>query len=89
MKNLQRVEGATEYANVILSYERHRIIGCKNGIQWIIQRKRSAKAATAQWESISYCRTKKALVRLWTRLYGDMDSNRMSVLDGLPEWHDG
>jgi hypothetical protein len=89
MKDLQTVEGANEYSNVILVYGNHRIIVCQYGIQWVIQRKQKTRAPTAQWKGKGYCRTKKALMRLWGALESETDPIRMGVLHSLPDWCDG
>jgi ribosomal protein L15E len=89
LKDLQTVEGANEYSNVILVFRDHRVIVCRDAIQWVIQKKRKSRSPTAQWRGLSYCRTKKALIRLWTSLYPEIDPVRMSVLDRLPDWCDG
>jgi hypothetical protein len=38
--------------------ERHRVIECAGGIQWIIQRKRGG-----EWKGLSFCCTREALWR--------------------------
>lgn len=42
----------------------HRVVLCRDGIQWIIQRRR--KGAGERWKALGYCTTRKALIRLWT-----------------------
>ena len=45
----------------------YRVAVCRDGIQWLLQRKTHARSpAGARWESIAYCTTQKALTRLWT-----------------------
>ena len=44
----------------------YRVILCKDGIQWIIQRQ--DKAAGARWRSLSYCTARESLIRLWPAL---------------------
>ena len=59
------------YGRVIFSNGCHRVILCKDGIQWIIQRRRpNALAGRAAWDALAYCTTKKALIRLSRPLFG-------------------
>jgi hypothetical protein len=54
---------------------KRRVIECAAGLQWIIQvRKRNG---AHPWESVSYCRTKEALLRL---------TGNPDVLQSLPDW---
>ncbi|MGJ8585424.1 MAG: hypothetical protein ACSHXD_15120 [Marinosulfonomonas sp.] len=53
------------YRNVVVSDGRHRVILCRDAIQWIIQRRRrSVRPGQPAWDALSYCTTKSALVRL-------------------------
>ena len=54
-----------------------RVIECKNGIQWILQRRYGD-----QWRGIAYCRTRDALIR---------EAKKLAPADALlalPEHHD-
>jgi len=58
-------EAADEYDCTVAHLdERHRVIICKDGIQWILQRRKKDWAG-ARWISNGYCATRKALTRLW------------------------
>ncbi len=59
-------ESADEYPSVVTATSTHRVIVCKDGLQWIIQRKRGKSLVGGAWRSISYCTTRRALIRLWT-----------------------
>lgn len=58
-----RAEGDENYAGVVLVLtSRYRIVDCRGGIQWIIQRRVSADGATtAQWRGLSYHRSRDCL----------------------------
>ncbi len=56
-------ESADAYVRVIARHGRHRVILCRDGIQWIIQRRKSG--VTGRWKALSYCTTRAALIRLW------------------------
>ena len=68
-----------------------RVIGCKDGIQWIVQRRRCADG----WTGMSFCRTRDALIR-FARLritpngewpYRELPRDALAVLEALPERH--
>jgi hypothetical protein len=41
-----------------------RVIECRHGIQWILQRRNRAETVARHvWRGRSYCRTKEALIR--------------------------
>lgn len=41
-----------------------RVIVCRDGIQWIVQRRRAAGRHGGRWRGVHYCRTRDALIRL-------------------------
>lgn len=42
-----------------------RVVECRDGIQWLLQRCRGGKSpAGGAWRSIAFCTTRKALIRL-------------------------
>jgi hypothetical protein len=57
-----------------------RVIECKDGLQWILQRR-----SGDQWKGLAYCRTRAALLREASGLLGHVPE----VLLQLPEHHDG
>jgi hypothetical protein len=59
-------ETADNYSKEVARCENYRVILCRDDIQWIIQRKHSDR-----WRSESYCTTKSALIREWTRRVSD------------------
>ncbi|WP_168201297.1 hypothetical protein [Qingshengfaniella alkalisoli] len=61
-------ESADDYPHEIIRSNRHRVIRCRNGIQWIIQRRR---AVGSQWDGRHYCATRKALIELWQAETGE------------------
>jgi hypothetical protein len=64
--HLSHRETDDRYHGVIARHGRFRIVVCKDGIQWIVQRKKSG--AGGRWEALGYFTTQKALLRLWTAL---------------------
>jgi hypothetical protein len=68
-------ETTEEYPAVIAVLDaRTRVIECRDGIQWIIQRRQGK--GRDPWRGVSFCRTKEALLRL---------AGRHPALDALPE----
>jgi hypothetical protein len=53
------LESYDEYYRAIAQLDQNtRVIECKDGIQWIVQRR-----AGDAWRGVSFCRTKEALLR--------------------------
>lgn len=78
-----RRESAENYAIIIFVSANYRVIVCRDGIQWIIQNRRGKSGAGARWRSISYCTTRKALIREWHAKTGDYHG--AVALGKLPE----
>ena len=57
-----------------------RVIDCKDGIQWILQRRYGD-----QWRGIAFCRRRDTLIREAKKLIGNVPEALLS----LPEHHDG
>lgn len=56
-------EHSDDYPNVVMSLdERWRVIVCRNGIQWILQYRKSLTKPDL-WEGRSYCQTREGLER--------------------------
>jgi hypothetical protein len=86
MSNLSHMrETSDNYCREIFRHGNHRIILCKDGIQWIIQRHKVSKSTRAgqRWKAIAYPCTKNTLTRLWASNTGDLCPD---TLGGLPEY---
>jgi len=66
-----------------------RIIACRDGIQWILQRLAGKRHGQPRWEGKRYCRTRKALMRSVHDLCGPVDATAVAILERLPEWIKG
>ena len=77
-------ETSDNYYREIFRHENHRIILCKDCIQWIIQRRKVSKSTRAgrRWVGVTYPCTKEHLSRLWAEHTGDLCPD---TLGGLPE----
>lgn len=78
------------YRNVVVRLNEHwRIIECRDGIQWILQRSDGERRGQTRWSGRSYCRTRNALIRASRDLAGEIDGSAMAIVEGLPEWIGG
>jgi hypothetical protein len=65
-------ETAENYQAVIHRSGDWRIAPCRDGIQWLFQRRRPGfKGVGPAWDNLSYLRTRTALIRVWTVKTGD------------------
>jgi hypothetical protein len=56
-------ESSDQYSRIVVALDpKTRVIECRDGIQWIVQRKTGS--GCDPWRGVSFCRTKEALVRL-------------------------
>lgn len=58
-----------------------RVIRCKDGIQWIIQ-----KASPSEWRSKKYLRDRDSLLVRVRSLCGPVNDAAMAKLVALPDW---
>ncbi|MFT6527178.1 MAG: hypothetical protein ACJAXG_001125 [Celeribacter sp.] len=63
---LSHRETSDQYARVIALGTNARVIECRQGLQWIIQRKKGG--TQPRWLSLGYCTSKTTVLRLWTGL---------------------
>lgn len=64
---------------------RWRIIICKHGLQWIVQKRSTSTPNAGVWIGFSYHRTRDALIEVCSRLGLLSDTNTEAVLHALPE----
>jgi hypothetical protein len=69
--------------------DRFRVIVCRDGIQWILQRRdrpgRPERHARSDWRGRSYCRTREALIGCCGAHAGEIGPAAIVVLSALPE----
>jgi hypothetical protein len=63
---------------------RHRVIICKDAIQWILQRRDAQRAGRPRWTGIGYFRTRSALIAVSRTVCARIDPNAMAILAALP-----
>ena len=66
-------------AVVVYLNDRMRVIECRHGLQWIVQRRRSV--CPNSWRGMKYCRTKEVLMSC----VGTADEAAMEILRALPD----
>jgi len=76
---LDHRESSDRYQGEIIRQDGFRIILCKDGIQWILQRQ--DKLAGSRWRAVGYCMTRAALIRLWTGLNRDIPPELAALPD--------
>jgi hypothetical protein len=62
-----------------------RVIVCKNGLQYIPQRRHADGLRGAAWRSLCYCALKSSLIRAYEGLQGRSGPVSTAALDALPE----
>ncbi|WP_050930102.1 hypothetical protein [Aestuariivita boseongensis] len=78
-------ETSDHYARVVVRLcPRHRVIVCKDNIQWILQRRKNG-GGEWPWRALGYFRTRDALIRLSASLCSRVDPSAMVALSALPE----
>ncbi len=82
-------EASDDYSLVVARFcDRHRVIACRERIQWIAQRRKWG-GAERPWRSVGYFRTREALVRACATLCGRIDPAAMAILLALPSHFGG
>jgi len=63
--SLSQRETAENYSGELVRKKKFRVAICRDGIQWLFQRQRLRFAnGGAAWDTLGYCTTKNALIRL-------------------------
>jgi hypothetical protein len=76
------------YRHVVVQLnDRWRVIGCKDGLQWILQRRDAAKPHRAVWRGKRYHATREGLIASCVALAGLLEGAVAAMLAGLPEWY--
>lgn len=83
-------ESADNYQRVVAPLNaRWRVIECRDGLQWILQRIDGERHGRTRWTGRSYCRTRDGLKRACRDHAGEIDANAMAALERLPDWIGG
>lgn len=70
--DLRHRESSSDYGKVIACAQRYRVAVCKDGVQWILQKRVSLAESRSGgvWRSVSYHIERKSLIRLWNASVG-------------------
>jgi hypothetical protein len=79
-------ETADDYPHIVANLNTGwRVIECRDGLQWILQRRGSPERARGDdWRGRSYCRAKEALLRCTREHAGEIVPNACAALASLP-----
>jgi hypothetical protein len=78
------------YGHVIAQInDQWRVIVCKDGIQWVLQRRDAEKPHRGFWRGRRYHATRKDLIASCVALAGLTDGRVLAILARLPETHPG
>lgn len=84
-KQFNNQESSEFYEYVILPLgEKHRIIRCKDNIQWILQIHSGEIDGSKRFRNLSYIRTKNLLIDVCRGIKPDISLSDLDTLDGLP-----
>jgi hypothetical protein len=76
------LESYDEYNRILARLDaKTRVIACRDGIQWIVQRASVSPDGSTKWTGVSFCRTKEALLRCAR----EWAPGRHPALEALPD----
>ena len=77
-----RRERSDSYAGEIWRAGDWRVALCRDEVQWLLQTRRNPRqeGATAAWDSVGFCRTRAALLRLWRAHTGEDGAELLALL---------
>ncbi len=80
-------ESSGDYYRIVLMISsKWRIIECRQGLQWIIQKCQGIRYGTTRWENKKYFLSRDGLVTACQRLNLNLDTNTNLVLKELPKY---
>lgn len=78
-------ETADDYTGIVAQLcPRHRVVICRDAIQWILQRRDAQRAGQPRWTGIGYFRTRNALISVSRTECERIDPNAVAILAALP-----
>ena len=79
-------ESSDDYLSVVAQLcPKHRVIVCKDKLQWILQRYDGLRCGRARWTGLKYLVTRDGLLRAGRALCGDIAPEALAILEALPE----
>lgn len=81
----QHHETADDYLRTVVRLNQTwRVIECKDGLQWILQRRDAVRSGQPRWTGRRYFQTKAALLKISRALCGPLDAEALDILMALP-----
>ncbi|WP_108815666.1 hypothetical protein [Loktanella sp. Alg231-35] len=78
-------ESADDYIGFVTDLDaRHRVILCRDGLQWIIQVRRGQDRRRGAWRGKSYLTTRESLIAACDALCGPLSSGACAALAAVP-----
>lgn len=81
---LDKREYSDTYHAEIVRSEKYRVIICRDDWQWVLQVRAGIRHGRPRWDSLSYCRDREVLIKLWTGLQKDVPFRLYPELAALP-----
>ncbi len=79
-------ESADDYSGIVARLSAsHRVIICKDQIQWILQRRDGERHGRTRWAGVGYFLTREALLRASRASCARIDPAALAALAALPE----
>lgn len=80
-------EEAADYPAVVATIDaKWRVIACRDGIQWILQRRAGQRNGRPRFEAQAYCRSREGIIAAVRRSTGQADPKAIATLENLPDW---
>jgi hypothetical protein len=84
-QQINKQESSESYAHVILkSGEKHRVIQCRDNIQWILQIHSGEVDGSKRFRNLSYIRTRGPLIDACRSVNPDITKSELNKLEKLP-----
>jgi hypothetical protein len=85
-QGLNNQETSESYLQIILNIgDKHRVIQCKDNIQWIVQYQCGLNDAGKRYRNLSYIRTKNLLIDACRSVCPQLGQPELYILDKLPD----
>jgi len=86
LETLAKSESSDTYHRVVANLNPGwRVVECRHGMQWILQRRGSPETSRGDdWRGRSYCQTAEALIRCAREHAGEIEPAACTILAALP-----
>jgi len=85
-QQINKQESSQNYANIIMVLgDKHRVIQCRDNIQWILQIHSGEVDGSKRFRNLSYIRTRGLLIDACRSIHPDITQSELNILDRLPD----